>query len=335
MRPSWFNQASVPSRKRGAVSANQRTMSEDAGRDAVRAFLGQAIDDAGLFPPAKLSMRDALAAHERALSGPHAWMLGRFVVSASGLGELTEALGGRSTPLRVSVVFDGALLEDYAGVAREIHSGSGRVAIEAVELKLTDLPGSDPAAKAAMLGQMERVGAFTTPLSTYVEIGIEDDAHLELNLQTFRESPAGGSRRYVKVRCGGLDASATPSTGQLAQFIARARDLGVPFKATAGLHHPVRHHNVQAGFPMHGFLNVIGAAILARTHAFDRAKLEAILADENATDFRLSVRAFEWRGAIVKAEEIAGARATTIHSFGSCSFDEPLADLLALGIVQT
>ena len=310
-------------------------MSDGAARDAMRAFLGQAIDDAGLFPPAKLSMRDAIAAHARAVSGPHSWMLGRFVVAASRLGELTEALGERNTPLRVSVVFDGALLDDYAGVAREIHSGSGRVAIEAVEFKLTDLPGEDPAAKAAMLGQMERVGAFVTPLSTYVEIGIEDDAHLELNLQTFTESSAGRSRRYAKVRCGGLDASATPSTGQLAQFIARARDLGVPFKATAGLHHPVRHHNARAGFAMHGFLNVIGAAILARTHAFDRAKLEAILADESAPDFRLSGRVFEWRGAIVKAEEIAGARATSIHAFGSCSLDEPVADLLALGIAQT
>jgi hypothetical protein len=310
-------------------------MSDDAARDAVCAFLGQAIDDAGLFPPANLSMPDALAAHEHALSGSHAWMLGRFVVAASRLGELTEVLGKLSTPLRVSVVVDGVLLEDYANILREIHSGSGRVAIEAVELKLSDLPGSEPAAKAAVLGQLERVAASTTPLSLYVEIGIEDDAHLELNLQTFTESQAGGSRRYAKVRCGGLDASATPSTGQLAQFIARARDLGVPFKATAGLHHPLRHHNARAGFAMHGFLNVIGAAILARTHAFDREKLEAILADEIAPDFRLSERAFEWRGAIANAEEIAGARAMSIHSFGSCSFDEPLADLLALGIAQT
>src|ERR1700676_1185 len=280
MRPSWFSRARVPSRKRSVASANQCSMSEDAARDAVRAFLGQAIDDAGLFPPADLSMPDALAAHERAASGSHAWMLGRFVVAASRLGELTEAVGKPSTPLRVSVVVDGVLLEDYASVLREIHSGSGRTAIEAVELKLTDLPGSEPAAKATVLGQLERVAASTTPLSLYVEIGIEDVAHLELDLQTFTESPAG-SRRYAKVRCGGLDASATPSTGQLAQFIARARDLGVPFKATAGLHHPLRHHNARAGFAMHGFLNVIGAAILARTHAFDRAKLEEILADEN------------------------------------------------------
>src|SRR6202051_2810546 len=124
MRPSWFSRASVPSRKRGAVSANQRTMSEDAGRDAVRAFFGQAIDDAGLFPPAEPVVPGPPRAHGPPLDGPHAWMLGRFVVSASGLGELTEALGERSTPLGVSVVFDGSLLEDYANVAREIHSRS-------------------------------------------------------------------------------------------------------------------------------------------------------------------------------------------------------------------
>jgi len=279
-------------------------------------------------------MSDALAAHERAANGPYGWILGRFLVPASRLAELNEALGARSMPLRTSVVFDAVTLDRYAAVLREMHAGSDRIAIEAIELRFGDVPGDDADAKAASLLAMEGAGGFAEPPSTYVEIGIEDDAHLELDLQALlTPRPGFATNRYAKVRTGGLDATAVPAPGRLAQFIARTRDLGIPFKATAGLHRAVRRQNAEAGFTMHGFLNVFGAGVLARTHAFDRAKLEAILLDENAPDFRLTARCFEWRGAIAEAAEIAAARRDSIHSFGSCSFDEPIADLLALGIL--
>jgi hypothetical protein len=306
----------------------------DAVRDAARVFLAESIDDAGLFPPAKLALDEALVAHERAADGPYGWMLGRFVVPASRLGELGKALGSRATPLRATVVFDRSIIESFAALAHEIHAGSGAVLVEAIELKLDDLPGDDPADKAAKLNEFERVGAFVRPPAIYLEIGIADDAHLELNLQAFARPPAGEMLRFAKVRCGGPDASAVPAPSQLAQFIARTRDLSIPFKATAGLHHAIRHRDAQAGFAMHGFLNVAGAAILARTHAFDRSKLEALLLDENGPDFRLSEKCFEWRGAMATADEIAAARKQSFHSFGSCSLAEPTADLVALGILR-
>jgi hypothetical protein len=309
----------------------------EANRDAVRAFLSGAIDDAGLFPPARLSMRDALLAHDRAANGPHAWVLGRFVVPASRLAELSEALGKRSTPLRTSVVLDGATTHEwYAATVREIQAGTGRISIEAIELKLEDLPGADPSEKAKSLTRIEHSSALSEPHATFVEIGIEDDAHLELNLLAFGRPSAGASiRRYAKVRTGGVDAATVPAPDRLAQFIARTRDLEIPFKATAGLHHAVRRQDAEAGFAMHGFLNVFAASILARTHVFDRAKLEAILLDESAQDFRLSARCFEWRGAMAEAYEIAAARRSGIRSFGSCSFEEPIADLISLGILSS
>lgn len=303
-------------------------------RDAVRAFFAEMIDDAGLFPPAKLSLPDALAAHARAIDGPYGWMLKRFVVPASRLSELSEALGQRGAPLRTTVVFDGVLLENFSAIAREIHSGTGRIAVEALELKLDDLPGDEPAAKAAALDQMEHVGAFAEPPAIYLEIGISDDVHLELNLQAFGPPGSGTARRFPKVRCGGADATAVPSASQLAQFIARTRDLALPFKATAGLHHPIRHQDAQTGHAQHGFVNVAGAALFARTHAFDREKLEAMLLDENAPDFRFSERCFEWRGAMATPDEIAAGRDAAFHSIGSCSLDEPVAGLVALGILR-
>ena len=46
------------------------------------------FDDAGLFPPAKLPMAEALTAHERASSGPHSRVVGPFLCPATRLAEL-------------------------------------------------------------------------------------------------------------------------------------------------------------------------------------------------------------------------------------------------------
>jgi len=108
----------------------------------------------------------------------------------------------------------------------------------------------------------------------------------------------------------------------------------VPFKATAGLHHPIRHFNAPAGFVMHGFLNVIGAAVLAHGRQADRSALAEMLADENPANFRLDEQSFAWRGLAADAAQIGRARASAIHSYGSCSFAEPVEDLAAFGILQ-
>ncbi len=44
----------------------------------------------------------------------------------------------------------------------------------------------------------------------------------------------------AKLRTGGVVEEAFPAVEQIAGFIARCAELGVPFKATAGLHHPLR-----------------------------------------------------------------------------------------------
>ena len=71
--------------------------------DPRRAFLERLIDHAALFPPASMSMEDALAEDRTARASDYAWMLDRFVCPASRLGELD----GLDAP--VSVVLDGTL----------------------------------------------------------------------------------------------------------------------------------------------------------------------------------------------------------------------------------
>jgi hypothetical protein len=153
-------------------------------------------------------------------------------------------------------------------------------------------------------------------------------------------------RQDAQVRTGGLTPSAIPSPGQVAEFIwdcARAR---VPFKATAGLHHPIRgeHRLTYAtdspSAVMHGFLNVfVGAAVAwslaAEGGTAPSAALPpdvlAIIDERDAASFTLRADRIRWRDRDVPLGAIERARADFARSFGSCSFDEPVSDLNALG----
>ena len=70
----------------------------------------------------------------------------------------------------------------------------------------------------------------------------------------------------AKIRTGGLTADAFPSTAQIIRFTRTCLAANVPFKATAGLHHPIRCFKPLTYAPdapsgmMHGFLNVSLAA---------------------------------------------------------------------------
>jgi hypothetical protein len=124
----------------------------------------------------------------------------------------------------------------------------------------------------------------------------------------------------------------------LARFIQACADAGVPFKATAGLHHPLRGKyrlTYEAGSPhgmMFGFLNVFLAAALARTGLTAR-ELAMLLEESDATAFAFTESGASWRGRNVSRTEISAVRHHVALSFGSCSFREPVDDLRSLGLL--
>ncbi|HEX6160151.1 MAG TPA: hypothetical protein VF111_08295 [Thermoanaerobaculia bacterium] len=139
---------------------------------------------------------------------------------------------------------------------------------------------------------------------------------------------AGGF--YAKIRTGGLVADAFPSAETIAAFLRACKATGVAFKATAGLHHPLRcvkpltyEPNAPTG-AMHGFVNVFVAATL-----LDDA--EAILAEDDPAAFSFDDEGVSWRDRRATNEELSAMRATFGMSFGSCSFEEPIGDLKELG----
>jgi hypothetical protein len=239
-------------------------------KQSLRALLENLIDYAGLFPPAALTMQDAVRNYARYRDGEHAWALGKFVVPQARASEVPKEF-----PLSI------------LGVD---------------EVKATT---------------EEEIVAF--PPGVYVEIA--DIALLDA-IQRH------GQR--AKIRTGGITPDAFPAIGNVAEFLRACKAKGVAFKATAGLHHPLRcvkpltyEPNAPLG-TMHGFLNVFLAAALLE-HA------DAILAENDPSAFTFEDDGASWRGHGVSTEEIAATRRDFATSFGSCSFEEPIADLHALG----
>ncbi|RMF59405.1 MAG: hypothetical protein D6748_06455, partial [Calditrichaeota bacterium] len=136
-----------------------------------------------------------------------------------------------------------------------------------------------------------------------------------------------------KLRCGGTEPELYPSPELVAYVLALCQRHLLPFKATAGLHHPIRHFNETEKVKMHGFLNVFGAGILADAHQLEYEQILEIVADEDPSNFLFTRNAFAWRNLRASIDEIKKAREERLLSFGSCSFDEPRDDLRKLKLL--
>ena len=173
------------------------------------------------------------------------------------------------------------------------------------------------------------------PLPSQVE-SLETKLPRKLSLPTYCEAPLDHiTGAFAKVRTGGLTPEAVPMPAEIAEFLCRAAARRVPFKATAGLHHPLRGDHpltYAADSPhaiMHGFINVFVAAAFA-WHGIDRAAVLGVLHECDPESFEFFDDALIWRGRSLSTGQIVAARRDFAHSFGSCSFEEPVADLKAL-----
>jgi len=117
----------------------------------------------------------------------------------------------------------------------------------------------------------------------------------------------------TKLRCGG---ARVPPAEEVAAFVRGCRGRGVRFKATAGLHHALPTGSE------HGFLNLLAAAVFGDE--------EEML---GTREIALDSESFRANGRTAGAERCAAVRRDLFHSIGSCSFDEPVGELRALGIL--
>ena len=135
-----------------------------------------------------------------------------------------------------------------------------------------------------------------------------------------------------KLRTGGVTADAFPTSVQIAKALVTPATHQLPIKFTAGLHHPLRQYREEVQTKMHGFLNVLGAAVLAAEHRWGANQTAMMLEDENVDSFSFTDDFLAWREWRIDIKRLQYRRRFVV-SFGSCSFDEPREDLRALNLL--
>lgn len=266
---------------------------------APRILLQRLIDFAGMYPPESLDLDEAIKTYLRHRRGSHEWMLGPFLCPSSGLHDLEWLLGG--DPIPVGVVFDQPAEEAMASIA----------------------------ASALPIQQIETTDLAIEPLLR----GLDTRLTFWLEAEPGRvHAVAGripGQRIGVKIRCGGPAPADFPSPATLAAAMHETFERGLPFKATAGLHHPWRHFSAEIGAWRHGFLN-LAAAAAALVLTRDLNRVEDILSVEQSgvlSGHHLRVGEHDFSPADLRSARVF------FRSYGSCSFDEPVEDLAAMGSI--
>jgi len=311
---------------------NPSGRASERGSAALRALLAGLIDYAGTFPPAKLSLEQAARSFVNYLRGPDAWMLGKFVVPAAQIDQLRDLLqanpeAGQLT-FPVSVLLGADVQRDAEVVRRVVgarESGSSGVVSPTISVDVVEFRPGSP----GMIAEM--VGVLPKNVPVFCEIPIGDD--LPVWLAAIRH--AGWA---AKIRTGGITPDLLPPSSKVAEFMVQCHAHGVAFKATAGLHHPVRSEhpftyeaNSVCGV-MHGFLNVfLGAALLEC--GITREQLIQILDDADTASFQFSGRSARWNKLFLNVDDLTTTRQRFAISFGSCSFEEPVLDLQQLGLL--
>lgn len=276
------------------------------------------FDYAGLFPPAGLPMAAAVANYADYRRSADRWALGRFVAPAARLAELTVALVGTSPAGWAGARVSSVVGSDSQADVGQIDDFNRQWAAADIQVDVAE-------AKVATVDEIDRLRRqLPTDLIGYVEIPLSEPrksllARLaELGLR-------------AKIRMGGIVPEAFPAADLVAGFLLDATAIALPFKATAGLHHPLRgsyaltYAERSPVAPMYGFLNLMVATLLARVPAPRDVVVEA-LTETDPGAIRWDEGGLRWRETHFDSEQLAALR-RAFNGIGSCSFREPMDEL--------
>jgi hypothetical protein len=300
---------------------------------SLQALLAESIDYAGMFPPCNLALEPALRNQAQYIRSDDAWMLNTFVlpiVQFDSAKQLLPQFDPRH-PLHVSALgpksenataFRDALAEIEAAIRSLATHNVDLVSVNQLEMWLPQ--GAD-------LSVLEEARSIIGDVPAFWEAPAEraqETITWLAELNSGMDEPTFG----FKLRTGGVTPDAFPTSAQIAQALVVPATHQVPIKFTAGLHHPLRQYREEVQTRMHGFLNVLGAAILAAEHKWNEKQTATMLEDENLKSFSFDDEFFAWREWKIDLKRLNNRR-KFVTSFGSCSFDEPREDLRALGLL--
>jgi hypothetical protein len=280
---------------------------------AINSLLAGLIDYAGLYLPAGLDMHTAVRSYLTYRHSKHALALGRFLVDLNRLAEFRAVVGDSVCDLRLSVI--APQITEWEILTQLLDDG---FPIDMIEIK-TDRPS-----------EIERISKrMPFGMTTYFEVPVHGHASEALDAIS-----AAGAR--VKLRMGGLVAHAFPETRPIADMLKALADRRIPFKATAGLHHPIRSLHPFSYEPdspagmMHGFLNLCCAAALLHFGG-EAGEAKLLLDEQDPGAWQVTPKAVGWGNFLWSADQLRLTREQFLISFGACSFEEPIHDLEVLG----
>jgi hypothetical protein len=285
---------------------------------ALRALLAEVVDYAGLFPPASLDMPAAVRSYATYRADPEAWILGRFVLPVSRLSEFESSRRAvapvRDDSWRLSALFGVDVERDLARAHEFNARSTGRALIDSMEGKLSAVES------------IESLGRLVWPgLACFVEIPVDREPGALV-------AAIHRAGLNAKIRTGGVTPADIPSPTVVVRFIQECARAGVAFKATAGLHHPIRAEYPLTYEPdaprgvMYGYLNVFLASALVASGA-DVDEAVRALEERDPGALKFEADAIAWRGYRITTERAMDVRRRFARSFGSCSFREPVDEL--------
>ena len=319
---------------------------------SLKAFMGGIIDYAGLFPPSKLELEEAFGNYVKYKNGSLSEMISGFICPVKLLKQLEIIILKNyrdENKINVTVLGRGGydrdnflqvLEEDLNYWSDFLLNTENKVITESFEIKLPD--------ELITAHDSKKLSVFINEISAKIKNRINQDVFIffeghigtkwKKNIKHFIEAVKihneSENNCGYKLRTGGTEIDFFPEPEVIAYSIRECLDRNIRMKCTAGLHHPFRHYDINIGVKMHGFINVFGAGIIAMRHNISDSGLKEIIDDENPDNFVFTDECFSWKDWKISPEEIDFARKNLMISFGSCSFDEPLEDLVELNLLQ-
>jgi hypothetical protein len=299
---------------------------------AARALFSSLIDYAGLFPPAGLSMAPAVANYARYVQSPERWMLARFIVPAARLADFEVAAmpfwNEHGHEWHISALVGEQMEDDLVAIRafNAAHAAANRAQIDSIECKLIVPADAERIARLiphSIAAYLEFADLSEAGCATFLDAIVAAGAHSE------------GAIR-AKIRTGGVKAEMIPAAERVVGFIAACAARKLAFKATAGLHHaspgsyPLTYEPDAACGSMHGFVNLFLAAG-ALWHGASAEHVRSLFQTSDASSLLLTHAGVTWDGGGLTTEQVADFRSRFAIAFGSCSFEEPVADLRAMG----
>ena len=271
-------------------------------------LLTRLVDDAALFMLPSVSMADAVRKHLAARGKAYAGMVGCLLCPTSRLGELVTQLRKRppERPVALSLVANTGLGGLPKAISFALDNG------QLVDVRMIEVAAPSDVDSNWLVALTEFV---------------PDDVVRVVEPRRGRPDWLDGVRRvaeagcWPKLRCGGKSTESFPSVDEVAEFLAIATSTGRSFKATGGLHHPVRQHDDATGLTHHGLLNMLVGTACAVSGTSVHEALHCT--DEQA----LAAEVGTWSDDQVRAVREVFA------CYESASRRAPVAELIRLGLL--